>query len=351
MKVCILGEGLTSLTLAKNLANLGISVDIVSDKKNIKKKTRTIGISKSNVEFLNKEIFDINKFLWKVNKIEIFTENFKENKVLEFENGKNYLFALFKNDEVLEYLFSTLKKNKFVKFKKKFEIKNYELIINCQKNTSLSKKFFFNKLKKNYKSLAYTTIIKHKKLIKNNVAIQVFTERDPLAFLPLSSKETSIVFSARGSGDVNLRYWIKKYGKKYALTKVDKIEKFEIKSNNLRIYYHKNILAFGDLLHQIHPLAGQGFNMTLRDTKVLTELIKLRIDNGLDLNSSLCSDFQKEIKHKNYLFSSGVDFIYEFFNFERRFKNKLLSNSIKFLGKNKIFNRTVKKLADIGMTI
>ena len=351
MKVCILGEGLTSLTLAKNLANLGITVDIISDKKNIKNKTRTIGISKSNVEFLNKEIFDINKFLWKVNKIEIFTENFKENKVLEFENSKNYLFALFKNDEVLEYLFSILKKNKFVKFKKKFEIKNYELIINCQKNTPLSKKFFFNKLKKSYKSLAYTTIIKHKKLFKNNVAIQIFTERGPLAFLPLSSKETSIVFSARGTDDVNLRYWIEKYGKKYALTKVDKIEKFEIKSNNLRIYYHKNILAFGDLLHQIHPLAGQGFNMTLRDIKVLTELIKLRIGNGLDLNSSVCSDFQKEIKHKNYLFSSGVDFIYEFFNFERRFKNQLLSNSIKFLGKNKIFNRTVKKLADIGMTI
>ena len=351
MKVCILGEGLTSFTLAKNLANLGIFVDIVSDKKIIKNKTRTIGISKSNVEFLNKEIFDINKFLWKVNKIEIFTENLKENKVLEFENGKNYLFALFKNDEVLEYLFSILKKNKFVKFKKKLEIKNYELIINCQKNTLLSKKFFFNKVKKNYKSFAYTTIIKHKKLIKNNVAIQIFTERGPLAFLPLSSKETSIVFSARGTDDVNLRYLIEKYGKKYTLTKVDKIEKFEIKSNNLRIYYHKNILAFGDLLHQIHPLAGQGFNMTLRDTKVLTDLIKLRIDNGLDLNSSLCSDFQKEIKHKNYLFSSGVDFIYEFFNFERRFKNKLLSNSIKFLGKNKIFNRTVKKLADIGMTI
>ena len=199
--------------------------------------------------------------------------------------------------------------------------------------------------------MAYTTIIKHRKLIKNNVAIQIFTERGPLAFLPISSKETSIVFSARGTDDVNLRYLIEKYGKKYALTKVDKIEKFEIKSNNLRIYYHKNILAFGDLLHQIHPLAGQGFNMTLRDIKVLTELIQQRISNGLDLNSSVCSDFQKEIKHKNYLFSSGVDFIYEFFNFERRFKNQLLSNSIKFLGKNKIFNRTIKKIADIGMTI
>ena len=83
----------------------------------------------------------------------------------------------------------------------------------------------------------------------------------------------------------------------------------------------------------------------------MTELIKLRIGNGLDLNSSVCSDFQKEIKHMNYLFSSGVDFIYEFFNFERRFKNQFLSNSIKLIGKNKIFNRTVKKLADIGMTI
>ena len=30
----------------------------------------------------------------------------------------------------------------------------------------------------------------------------------------------------------------------------------------------KNILAFGDMLHQIHPLSGQGFNMALRDIKV-----------------------------------------------------------------------------------
>ena len=39
-----------------------------------------------------------------------------------------------------------------------------------------------------------------------------------------------------------------------------------------------NILAFGDLLHKIHPLAGQGFNMTIRDIKVLLEIIKKRND-------------------------------------------------------------------------
>ena len=51
---------------------------------------------------------------------------------------------------------------------------------------------------------------------------------------------------------------------------------FELKSSNLRSYYHKNILAFGDLLHRLHPLAGQGFNMTIRDINILCELIKLK---------------------------------------------------------------------------
>ena len=53
MKVCILGDGLVSLTLAKALVGLGIYVDIISIKKNQKfDKERTLGISKSNIEFL-----------------------------------------------------------------------------------------------------------------------------------------------------------------------------------------------------------------------------------------------------------------------------------------------------------
>ena len=350
MKVCILGEGLTSLTLAKNLANLGITVDIISDKKNIKNKTRTIGISKSNVEFLNKEIFDINKFLWKVNKIEIFTENLKENKVLEFENGKNYLFALFKNDEVLEYLFSTLKKNKFVKFKKKLEIKNYKLIINCQKNTPLSKKFFFNKVKKNYKSFAYISIIKHFKT-ENNKAVQFFTKRGPLAFLPISETETSIVYSVKGSEKFDLKDMIKKYNISYKIKDISDPSKFKLSSSNLRKYYHNNILAFGDLLHKIHPLAGQGFNMILRDIKEIIKLVKSKKENGLNLDKSICIDFEKNVRNKNYLFSNGIDFIYEFFNFENKLNNTMLSKTVKYFGKNKNINKIFIKIADNGLVI
>ena len=47
MKVCIIGNSLTSLTLAKTLVNLGIYVDIFFDlKKKNQDKNRTIEISK-----------------------------------------------------------------------------------------------------------------------------------------------------------------------------------------------------------------------------------------------------------------------------------------------------------------
>ena len=60
MKVCIIGNSLTSLTLAKALVNKEIFVDIFYKNKNINlDKTRTIGISKSNIDFFNKEIHNI----------------------------------------------------------------------------------------------------------------------------------------------------------------------------------------------------------------------------------------------------------------------------------------------------
>ena len=95
MKVSIIGNGLTSLTLAKALVNLGINVDIFSNKK-IKNysKIQTIGISKSNVDFFNRNIMDIKKLLWNIKKIDIFSENLYQQKILNFENENNTLFRL-----------------------------------------------------------------------------------------------------------------------------------------------------------------------------------------------------------------------------------------------------------------
>ena len=49
-------------------------------------------------------------------------------------------------------------------------------------------------------------------------------------------------------------------------------------------------------------------------------------------------EFEKKSKHSNYIFSNGIDFIYEFFNLERKVKSKILSKTVKFIGKNSHLN-------------
>ena len=138
MKVCILGNGLVSLTLAKALVGLGIYVDIVSIKKNTNfDKERTLGLSDSNIDFFNKNIFNIEKIIWNINKIEIFSESNRNEKILDFENDNKRLFALLKNHQLFDLLIKKLNKNKYITFKKKLHFKDYSLIINCDQNNEV----------------------------------------------------------------------------------------------------------------------------------------------------------------------------------------------------------------------
>ena len=355
MKVCILGSGITSLTLAKSLVNQGLYVDIFYNKKlNTESNTRTIGISKSNIDFFNENITNINRFLWNIKKIEILSENLKDEKILNFEKKNKILFSLIKNKNLSKYLFDKLNKSKYIKFKKKYQNydeikKKYKLIFNCDSYSTLTRKIFYKKIEKNYHSYAHTALISHKKLLDNIVATQIFTNKGPLAFLPISSTETSIVFSARGEKKIKFLDIIKKYNSKYTKIKIKDNSSFNLKSSNLRCYHHENILAFGDLLHKLHPLAGQGFNMTLRDIREILKLIKFRKNLGLEIDTSIFIDFEKNTKHKNYIFSNGIDFIYEIFNLESKTKNNFLSKSIKYFNKNYSINKIFTKIADKGL--
>ncbi len=358
MKICILGNGLSSLTLAKNLINQGVKVDIFSDSlKNYYYKSQTIGISKSNVDYFNNNIININKLLWKIKNIEIYSQNLENEKILNFKLDDQELFSIIKNFDLYNFLLSDLKKSKLFNFKKLkkniADYRKYNLIINSDKNHSFTKKFFYKKIIKDYNSRAYITLIKHKKIL-NNTAVQFFTKNGPLAFLPSSSTETSVVYSMRGKRNFKQSDYIdliNKYSSNYKIKEIKIFNDFDLKSSNLRNYYHRNILAFGDLLHRLHPLAGQGFNMVLRDVKVLTDLIDYKISLGIDLDKSVCSEFEKKIKSQNYLFSSGVDFIYEFFNIESKIQSKFLSKSLQILGKNKSVNKLFIKFADNGINI
>jgi 2-octaprenyl-6-methoxyphenol hydroxylase len=356
MKVCIIGNGLSALTLAKGLVNQNIHVDLLIDKKNLNiNQYRTIGISKSNSDYFNENIMDIEKHLWKLKKIEIYSDNLTKEKLIYFENNHDRLFSIVKNYKLYQILEKDLSQSKY--FKKKlisnrnlFFINNYKLVINCSYTHQITKKYFNKKILKKYNSLAYTSIIKHKKIL-NDVAIQIFTKNGPLAFLPISDYETSVVYSIQNSfnkKNYDIKDLIKSYNLKYKINKIEKIYNFELNSLSLRSYYHNNILAFGDLLHKIHPLAGQGFNMTIRDIKILISIIKKKIDLGLPLDCSINEEFENIMKHKNFIFSNGIDLIHEFFNIQRKTKSKILNKSIQFIGKSPSINKFFTKIADKG---
>jgi 2-octaprenyl-6-methoxyphenol hydroxylase len=357
MTVCILGNSLTALTLAKALVNYEIDVDVIFNKKNYKiNDTRTIGISKNNIDFFNRNIINIEKLIWNIKKIEIFSENLKKEKLINFKANKSQLFSIIKNHKLYQLLDKDLSKSKF--FKSRFSteknlsfLNKYDLVINCDPFNFITKRYFSKKISKEYNSTAYTTIISHDEII-NDTAVQIFTKKGPLAFLPISNKKTSIVYSIHNSNNLeeeNIKELIKDKNFYYKISEVEKINSFELKSFNLRSYYHNNILAFGDLLHKVHPLAGQGFNMTIRDIKVLSQIIKKRLDLGLLIDSSVSLEFQKKIKHKNLIFSNGIDLIHEFFNIERKTKTNFLSKSVKLVSNQPSINRMFAKIADKGI--
>ena len=229
---------------------------------------------------------------------------------------------------------------------------NFDLIINSDSSNDISKKFFFKKLFKDYKSNAFTTVIKHQK-IKNNIASQIFTDYGPLAFLPLSKTETSIVFSIlKDKYNFNekiVKKLILKYNKKFKIKSFSSFGEFNLKYLILRKYYYKNILSFGDSIHKIHPLSGQGFNMVLRDINIFSDLIQERLDLGLSLDSSVLKKFESITKHKNYVFSSGIDFIHEFFKFENKYGNEYSTNFLSLVGKNNFFKKYTSKIANQGL--
>ena len=376
-KVCIIGDGLSSLILAKVLFDLNIKVDVIRRKPINKKsyQSRSLALSNSNLEFLlNLGILKKKRdSIWKINEIKLYDNKIHNlnNLIFNFKK-KDGLFYMIKNNSILYELIYDLKKSKVIKknqsknynklIKKIIYDKNYDLIINCDSSNFISKKFFSKKIKKKYNAISFTSIIQHKK-IKNNVAYQYFTKKGPLAFLPLTNFSTSVVWSINS----NNSKLSKNFSKISDLQFKNKIkELFEIKTKiksfspiagyNLnflvpRNYVKNNILIFGDSLHTIHPFVGQGFNMTIRDIKLLREIIAKRISLGLYVDENVLLEFTKKTKPFNYIFANGIDIAEKYFSINNKFLNKYSNILLSKMNKNSIINDIIINLADKGLRL
>ena len=358
MKICLIGQNLTNLILASDFEEKKLKVDIYLNKKIKNLKTnRTIALSNENFDYL-RFLTKSSVVPWKSKEIKIFTEDSQSKEIINFKKKNKEVFNLISYSKLNEIFLKKIKKSKFIKLCHSETsnsnilrtIKNYDLVINSENKNFISNKYFTNKIKKNYRSRAYTFLIDHPR-IDNNIAIQVFTKFGPLAFLPLSNSKTSIVFSYKGEGmdDEKILDIFSKYNSFYSLTKISKIEKFSLSFEMLRNYTHKNILAFGDLIHRIHPLAGQGFNMTIRDIKIISRIVNDKISLGLPIDISVAEDFQNSTKHLNYLYGKAIDGIYEFFRLDSNINNSISKPVFRILNKSSIFKKYSNILSDKGL--
>ena len=360
MKICLIGQNLTNLILARVFEEKKLNVDIYLNKKiqNIKT-NRTLALSSDNLDYL-KLLTKSSIIPWKSKEIKIFLEGSKSEELISFKKKHKEVFNLIRYSKLNEIFLKKIKKSKFIKLYHldtssptiQKNIKNYDFVINSENKNFISSKFFTNKIKKNYRSRAFTFLINHRSK-DNDVAIQVFTKFGPLAFLPLSNTKTSIVFSYKGEriDDEKIVDIFKKYNSFYSLTKISKIEKFSLSFEMLRNYTHSNILAFGDLIHRIHPLAGQGFNMTIRDVKIISKIIDDKISLGLPIDISVANDFQNTTKHLNYLYGKAIDGIYEFFRLDSYINNSISKPVFRILNNNSIFKKYSNILSDKGLNL
>ncbi len=360
MKICLIGQNLTNLILANDFEEKKLKVDIYLNKKIKSIKTnRTIALSSENFDYLQ-FLAKSSIVAWKSKEINIFTENSQSKEIINFNKKSKEVFNLISYSKLNEIFLKKIKKSKFIRLIHSETsnpsilkiIENYDLAINSENKNFISNKFFTNKIKKNYRSRAYTFIIDHQRR-DNNIAIQVFTKFGPLAFLPLSNTKTSIVFSYKGEeiDDGKIINIFKKYNSFYTLIKISKIEKFSLSFEMLRNYTHNNILAFGDLIHRIHPLAGQGFNMTMRDIKIISRIVNDKISLGLPIDISVAVDFQNSTKHLNYLYGKAIDGIYEFFRLDSNINNSISKPVFKILNRNSFFKKYSNILSDKGLNL
>ena len=361
-KICIIGDGLAGLTTALALNALpSLDVQIIAKKNKPKKDKRTTAISVSNYEFFHDVLNKLNnKLFWPSKKINLFYEsNEKKINFLNFNEDNNNLLYVFENDKIKDILNKEIKKKQIKIIQKNInksgDLDGYDLKVLCLgRNSKIYQSVIKNRsIEKDYKEMALTGYVEHN--IKDISTSQFFLKEGPLAILPFSKNNFSFVWSVKKRFiKKNISSIIK--SKICEILKIKKIEITNIQSypltlNLKRTYYKNDILILGEGLHTIHPVAGQGFNLVMRDIKKLKEVLKYYTGLGMSIKSSpALEDFSNQRKSENIITGVGIDLTHNFFK-QNKLLDPLKDVILKNVSKNNMLKKISKFISNQGLSI
>ena len=153
------------------------------------------------------------------------------------------------------------------------------------------KNFFFD-----YNQVAFVFNITHT-LSHQSKALERFFPSGPLALLPMQNnnkKSSSVVWTVDSKFKEKLlekKNFINEFEKRYAkafgrITKISKPVIYNLNVISCYEYFKERIVLVGDACQAIHPIAGQGLNLGLRDSNDLAKVISESLKLGLDIGST-----------------------------------------------------------------
>jgi 2-octaprenyl-6-methoxyphenol hydroxylase len=180
-----------------------------------------------------------------------------------------------------------------------------------------------------YDQAAIATTVAHPARDHGGVAVQHFLPAGPFAMLPLPGRRTSITWTEAATearrimaldddsflGEVDRRFG----GKLGPLQLAGGRRAWPLSMQLARSYVGPRLALIGDAAHGVHPIAGQGLNLALRDVAALTEVVADAMRAGLDPGDGIALDrYQQWRRFDAMAATAAFDAINRLFSREAR---------------------------------
>jgi 2-octaprenyl-6-methoxyphenol hydroxylase len=357
--IIVVGAGYAGLTAALAIESLGLKVLVIEKRKLVVSKqkgepSRLLAIAYKSCEIYNQYgiIKDFSKLGQPIKKIRVMDA--KSDDLLEFNPNDisvdNFGYMVEEHDLHLALIdkaknIEILDDSEIVEISQdsiaaKVTLKNGKsysaplVIVADGKHSETRQRLEIEVRKHDYRQFAVVCDLKHE-LPHGGIATERFLPTGPFGILPKKDGYTSsIVWSV----EKEMMPAIKQMDSAILLEVIserfgDYLGKIEFASDvkffpldlvQAKKYFEGRFVLVGDSAHAIHPLAGQGLNLSIRDIDKLAKLLKIQIELGLDLGSRIMLEtYVKERSFDNSLMiesTHGLNYL---------FSNNLLP--IKFL--------------------
>jgi 2-octaprenyl-6-methoxyphenol hydroxylase len=166
-----------------------------------------------------------------------------------------------------------------------------------------------------YPQLGIVTTVKHAKP-HHGKAVQHFLPGGPFAMLPLKGNRCSIVWTEdkttgeaiMAAGEAAfLAELSKRFGSSLGeIALAGPRQSFPLDFQVARSFVGERLALVGDAAHAVHPLAGQGLNIGLRDVAALTEIVVEGARLGMDVGASALLERYERWRRFDSAFSATV---------------------------------------------